>query len=123
MRFLKKTKAIYFSLTLAFFYDNLKNLMKKRINIGIIGFGNMGSAIAARFADNGHEIYAFDKDEAKLQGKNYVKAVVELPELLSNADIIILAVKPQDFSAILREIKRNKENTNCKSDPIEVVMG
>jgi len=112
MGFLKKTKVIYFSLTLAFFYDNLKNLMKKRINIGIIGFGNMGSAIAARFADNGYEIYVFDKDKNKLQGKSYVKAVVRLPELLNNSGIVILAVKPQNLFALLKEIKLNKNLAN-----------
>lgn len=86
--------------------------MKERLNIGIIGFGNMGSAIAGRFAANGHEIYGFDKDKGKLQGQNYAKAVAGLPELLSNADIIILAVKPQDFSVILRDIKRYNDLGN-----------
>jgi len=82
--------------------------MSRKSRVGIVGFGNMGSAIAARFAANGYGLYGFDKDKDKLQGISYVKAVDGLSELLSNADIIILAVKPQDFSIILREIKGNK---------------
>lgn len=86
--------------------------MKRKIKIGIIGLGNMGSAIAARFADKGHEIYAFDKDKAKLGGITHIKVIAELSGLLSNADIIILAVKPQDFGTVLSEIEKNKDLTN-----------
>lgn len=86
--------------------------MKGKIKIGILGLGNMGSAIAARFADKGHELYAFDKDKTRLQDIGCIKVTDTLPELLSSTEITILAIKPQDFGTVLREIKENKDLDN-----------
>lgn len=76
--------------------------MYKRI--GIIGFGNMGEAIA-RQLKNDYQIIVFDKDKGKTKECVGLRVSKDIPELLPNADIIILAVKPQDFDGILEEIK------------------
>jgi len=71
--------------------------------IGIIGFGNMGSAIAERVKSK-FEVKAFDKDASKTAGVSGIKVAGTIGELLNNADAIILAVKPQDFDGVLDEI-------------------
>ncbi len=74
------------------------------INIGIIGYGNMGQAIA-RQLKSAYKIYVFDKDKEKLSGLADIDTANDSVDLLSKVDVVILAVKPQDFSGILNEIK------------------
>ncbi|HLF17432.1 MAG TPA: pyrroline-5-carboxylate reductase [Candidatus Omnitrophota bacterium] len=79
--------------------------MKTRI--GIIGGGNMGSAIisgirkkyALRVCEKDAKRRAFLKDKFRLSAQD-LKTVVE------SSNVLILAVKPQDFDAILGETKR-----------------
>lgn len=75
--------------------------MKK---IGIIGFGNMGRAIGEQLKSD-HQILCFDKDSAKLKDINYAKCAESIKDLVNQAEIIILAVKPQDFDSVLIQIK------------------
>lgn len=70
--------------------------------IGIIGFGNMGSAIAARIKHK-YEVFVFDKDRQKIQ--DVANPVLELADLVKKVDTVILAVKPQDFEALLADIR------------------
>jgi len=60
--------------------------------IGIIGVGNMGMAIASRI-----------KGKALLSDKN--KRIGDNINVAKRANIIILAVKPQDMGEVLKEIK------------------
>ena len=73
--------------------------------LGIIGFGNMGSSIAfgvRAFFD----VSVFDKDKQKLTNNSGgLKTENLIANLVNNSDIIILAVKPQDFDIVLGEIK------------------
>ncbi|MDP1853355.1 MAG: pyrroline-5-carboxylate reductase [Candidatus Omnitrophota bacterium] len=78
-----------------------KNFRKK---IGIIGAGNMGSAIAERIKRKYH-LFVFDKDKEKVNRFKGVKLSENSSELAKNADVIILAVKPQDFDFVLGEVK------------------
>ncbi len=72
--------------------------------IGIIGYGNMGQAIAHRL--NEYQVFVFDKDKTKLTGAGHIHTVASLEEVLGNGtDVLILAVKPQDFSETLEQIK------------------
>ncbi|MDP2905677.1 MAG: pyrroline-5-carboxylate reductase [Candidatus Omnitrophota bacterium] len=75
-----------------------------RKKIGIIGFGNMGAAIAARIKGK-YRLFVFDKVAAKLAGLTGVCALNSAAEVADKADAVILAVKPQDFEAALIEIK------------------
>ncbi|MFH1640773.1 MAG: pyrroline-5-carboxylate reductase [Candidatus Omnitrophota bacterium] len=77
------------------------------MKIGIIGFGNMGSAIAER-AKKEFSLIAFDKvKEINSQGVEIAKSLLDL---LDKSEAIILAVKPQDISSLLEEIKGNLKN-------------
>jgi len=72
--------------------------------IGIIGFGNMGQAIAQQLK-NDYQIYCFDKDKSKTSSLSGIQATSNVPELLDKTEIIILSIKPQDLDALLKEIK------------------
>ena len=76
-------------------------MMKK---IGIIGFGNMGSAIAEQLKAD-YPVICFDKENAKTKGLSEIKVAERLEDLVKSAEVIILAVKPQDFDAILTQMK------------------
>jgi pyrroline-5-carboxylate reductase len=75
--------------------------MKK---IGIIGFGNMGSAIAEQLKSN-YKIVVFDKDRNKIKNIKGIEVATDNIDLLKKVDIVILAIKPQDFEVVLNEIK------------------
>lgn len=74
--------------------------------IGIIGFGNMGSAIAERIKEGPYSVTVFDKDNMKTSGLFHINAVDNLKNLISGSRVIILAVKPQDFGVVLLEMKK-----------------
>lgn len=72
--------------------------------IGILGFGNMGKAIAERIKDK-YTVCAFDKDKNKTSGLEKIEVCTSAAELVGKSQVIILAVKPQDFDALLAELK------------------
>lgn len=75
--------------------------------IGIIGFGNMGQAIAGQTKDD-YAVYVFEKDKDKLQDAAAgIKFVENSLDLFNKADTVILAVKPQDFENTLAGIKNS----------------
>ena len=78
--------------------------MKAHSKIGIIGCGNMGSAIARRLKAH-YQLWAFDKDKSKLKNLKSIHIAQNNIDLVNKVDTVILAVKPQDFDATLREIK------------------
>lgn len=77
--------------------------MKK---IVIIGFGNMGEAMAAGLAGNDFSIEIVEKrpERVSLAKDRYRISAVDAAAV-STADIIIVAVKPQDFFASAPEFK------------------
>jgi len=81
-------------------------------NIGIIGFGNMGSAImkSAIINDviNSSDLYVYDVNLQKLESEqvfNSVNRCSSIKDVVNNCEIIFLAVKPQNIDDILKEIK------------------
>lgn len=72
--------------------------------VGIIGYGNMGRAIAERIK-NKYAVTVFDKDKNKISTLENIVAVSDLVQLVQQSEIIILAVKPQDFVSVLDGIK------------------
>jgi pyrroline-5-carboxylate reductase len=78
--------------------------MKKSLKIGIIGCGNMGSAIAREISPIA-ELFIFDKDSQKTKNIPNSSIAAGLLDLINNVEVVILAVKPQDFTAVLNEIK------------------
>ncbi len=83
-----------------------------RKKIGIIGCGNMGSAIARELAllKSEFSVFAFDKEKDKLTGIPGVGIAKDARDLLEKSDTIIFAVKPQDFNYVLKEVKKNDGN-------------
>lgn len=77
--------------------------------IGIIGFGNMGSAIAERLKKD-CEVTVFDKDKNKTKGLVSIKVAGDISGLAEGVDTIVLAVKPQDFELVLDEMKDNAKD-------------
>jgi len=73
-------------------------------NIGIIGFGNMGRAIAERIKDK-YAVCVFDQDKNKTASLTNIAIADNVVELVKKSRVIILAVKPQDFESLLTEIK------------------
>lgn len=79
--------------------------------IGIIGVGNMGGAIAVGLLKSGfvpaENIYVADKKEntlAKMKELG-VNIFIDNLDVATNADVIILAVKPYHIEGVIKEIK------------------
>jgi len=77
--------------------------------IGIIGFGNMGSAIGERLKSD-YQVFVFDKDKKKTKNIFGISVSRNAEELVKNADVVILAVKPQDFNSALEEIQNSTKD-------------
>ncbi|MBN1797326.1 MAG: pyrroline-5-carboxylate reductase [Spirochaetales bacterium] len=77
--------------------------------IGIIGFGNMGSALYKGLvsAKQSCHVLVAECNEKKIQtaGKQYNLRIVANKELVTAADIVIIAVKPQELAELISEIK------------------
>lgn len=87
------------------------------IKIGLIGAGTMGGIFIKRLLESGaimaSQIFVNDKflEKAKVLASLYkVKALDDKQKLIDISDILILAVKPQDFKALTEEIKNNIGN-------------
>ncbi|MEW6074936.1 MAG: pyrroline-5-carboxylate reductase [Candidatus Omnitrophota bacterium] len=76
--------------------------------IGIIGYGNMGSAIGERLK-SAYRLYVFDKDKLKTSGRTDIYVSGSVSDVLANVDTVLLAVKPQDFDSVLEEIGHSQE--------------
>ncbi len=84
----------------------------KTFTVGFIGAGNMASAIIegaiSKKTIEAQNIYVFDIDTAKLEELKSalnVSIADSLLALVKNADIILLAVKPNILSMVLQDIK------------------
>lgn len=75
-----------------------------RKTVGIIGFGNMGSAIAEQIKVK-YQLFVFDKDKEKTRNLSGIGIADNILDLVNKVDTLILAVKPQDFDTALNEIK------------------
>ena len=78
-------------------------------NLGIIGYGNMGSAIGQQLISK-YNVFAFDKQKDKTKGLSNINVADKAIDLVNNVETIILAVKPQDFDTLLNEIKNYVDN-------------
>ncbi|MFA5008860.1 MAG: pyrroline-5-carboxylate reductase [Candidatus Omnitrophota bacterium] len=78
--------------------------MTKKAKIGIIGCGNMGSAIAKGISSK-YQVFVFDKDTGKTKNIAKVKVAKSISDLINAVGVVILAVKPQDFDSVLNKIR------------------
>jgi len=85
--------------------------------VGFVGVGNMGMAIVAglisrRLIDKSH-LWIYDKDQQKTDyaKKQFgVHASSSVEELLQLVEVVILAIKPQDLSAVVGQLKNAERN-------------
>jgi pyrroline-5-carboxylate reductase len=86
--------------------------------IGIIGFGNMGSAIysqlLSRFASS--QLYVCDRHKDKIDALKPENVSLDYRDIISKVDIIILAIKPQSF------LNWQKETLNIQNKLVISVM-
>lgn len=78
--------------------------------IGIIGYGNMGRAIAGRIKSSEWQVWVSDKNSNKIREIKDFNLARNNAELARNVDTVILAVKPQDFDAALNDVKGCAKN-------------
>ncbi len=78
------------------------------MKIGVIGCGHMGSSMAKQLAKS-HQIAVYDKYPEKISfHKDFpqIKICNELHEAVSQADLILLFVKPHDLHSAAEQLKR-----------------
>ena len=74
------------------------------IKVGILGYGNMGQAIAERIKYK-YAVCVFDKDKNKITALKNITIANSPADLVKQSGVIILAVKPRDFDILLNKIK------------------
>lgn len=79
------------------------------MKIGFVGSGNMGGAIIKAVSSNSdHDIYVYDKDQAKvdtLAADCGIKPAVSIAEIVTECDVVFICVKPNVISYVLDDIK------------------
>lgn len=83
------------------------------MTVGIIGYGNMGSAMAervkkVRYGLKKARVLVYDSDSRKTEGLKNIDVARDINGLVKQSDTVILAVKPQDFENVLTAIKAAK---------------
>lgn len=76
--------------------------------IGIIGCGNMGTAIAKAISRAGFNVLGYDVDRKKssfLAKKYRIRSISSSAELAKKSDAIVMAVKPQHMNEALDAIR------------------
>ncbi len=91
---------------------------KKNNSIAFIGAGNMASALIDGLLADGwkaDQIRASDTDQARLDllGQKRVITSSDNSAVVSGADAIILAVKPQVMQDVLKPLKESLESSSC----------
>jgi len=83
------------------------------MNISFIGFGNMAKAIANGLLQHkGHRIYAASPSLPTEKNEDGINTFSDNLEAIKGADIIILAVKPQQIGEVSQQIQHELD-PNC----------
>lgn len=77
----------------------------KKNNLGIVGYGNMGFAIAQGIK-NAYNVFAFDADTRKTRNACGIKIVSSLGKLFASSETILIAVKPQDLPFLIKQMRK-----------------
>ncbi len=85
--------------------------MQSKLRIGIIGFGNMGKAIAeSLFSATNCSVYGYDKDSAKTNKAKKITIAKNSADLIKNCPVIVIAIKPQDIKEfVTKQLKCLKQ--------------
>lgn len=92
----------------------MSQISAHKLKIGIIGCGNMGSALVENLAGTlGPEgIRIFDKETSKIESlvRGFkVRGAESVQEVVEKSDIVVVAVKPQDIDDVLVFLKGRKD--------------
>ena len=93
--------------------------MLSNLKIGIIGGGNMGQALLKGFLNHGlhpEQIFVSDHGRKKCEAlaKTYhINTTPENAPVAQSADLLILAIKPQQMQTVLSEIKKVYQKNSC----------
>jgi pyrroline-5-carboxylate reductase len=80
------------------------------VKVSIIGCGTMGQALAQHFAKK-HTLFLCDRNQIKrsnLAKKTGGQAVGSIKSAFAQAEVILLAVKPKDFTPLVKESSNSK---------------
>lgn len=78
------------------------------IKVGIVGFGNMGGSCASALSKRSrYKIFIYDTDQKKRQKAKSFFVTKDITQLIAAAEVVILAIKPQDIGNFLTQ---NKES-------------
>lgn len=69
----------------------------------------MGAAIAQQLQSK-YRIFVFDKDKNKTKDISGINITKNLTDLLSKVEAVIVAVKPQDFTGLLKQIRHEAQD-------------
>lgn len=87
--------------------------------IGILGAGSMGSAIACSLSKAGRSVAVYDPDPARSrlvrEGSPSVLIAQNEKSLITDTDIVIIAVKPQGIEPVLKQI-------GISADPEKIIV-
>ena len=88
--------------------------------IGLIGIGNMGTSILEgalrKKVITQYNIMGYDKIQKKLKDfstRTHIRIAKDLRELFTKCDLILLAIKPQDFVSFAAENKQFLRKNSC----------
>ena len=91
------------------------------IKVGIFGAGNMGEAIIAGIHKEYQVIVCeMDRKRSSMVKKKYGVMVTDPDSMIAQADIVILAVKPQNFDSVLQKVK---EGVTSKQLIVSIAAG
>ena len=96
-----------------------------RMKIAIIGTGNVGGTLAAKWANKGHDIYLGVRDMSSFKGKELLKnpntEACSIQEAVQKADVILLATP----ATMAIDVAKSLGDTSGKViiDSMNIVMG
>ncbi len=95
-----------------------------KLKIGIIGGGNMGEALI-KGLHSSHILYVTEADtkRAAFLKKKYRLSIEDIDETIHQANVLILAVKPQDMHAVLSYVRVEKEFSKKEKLIISIAAG
>ena len=75
------------------------------MNVGIVGLGLIGGSLAKAYSEDGHKIYAYDKDEAILGFAQLSGAVAGVlnKQSLKECELLFIAINPGDALAYMEK--------------------
>lgn len=97
------------------------------VNIGILGTGNMGQALAGPWIKKGlARVLGYDRDLVKLEQAAQATGLVPVTDpldLIKESDFLVLAVKPQQVERVLKGLVRGLEKRGPKICLLSIAAG